>query len=63
MVSFVGFVDVVMDAKPEAGAEGSELYRREHKALDAAPHLVPVVHDHAVEHDGDDRPYCVVDCL
>ena len=50
-----------MDAKPEAHAEGSVNDATEHKALDRACHRTPIVYDHDVQYNGDDRPYNSVD--
>ena len=52
-----------MDAKPEARTEGGVLNHTQHQALDRAAHLVPIVHYHAVKHNGDYRPYNSVDDL
>jgi hypothetical protein len=54
-------VEVVMDAKPEAHAEGGEEYAAEYKALYRACHRAPIVYDHDVQYNGDDRPKDSVD--
>ena len=50
-----------MDAEPEAHAEGGVEDAAEHKTLDRAAHLIPIVHYHYVQYDCDDRPNNSVD--
>ena len=50
-----------MDAKPEAHAEGNVNDAAEHKTLDRAIHRTPIVYDHDVQYNGDDRPNNSVD--
>ena len=50
-----------MDAEQEAHAEGSVEDASEHKTLDRAAHLIPIVHYHYVQYDCDDRPNNSVD--
>lgn len=53
--------EVVMDAKPEARTEGGVNDAAEHKALDRASHLIPIVHYHDVQYDGGYCPNNSVD--
>ena len=48
---------VAADAAAQAHAEGGVEDAAEHKALDLAPHLIPIVHYHDVQYNGDYRPY------
>ena len=59
--SILYLVEVVMDAEPEAQAEGGVEDAAENKTLDRAAHLIPIVHYHYVQYDCDDRPNNSVD--